>query len=257
MHRCYDVADAFDAAARNLGRVRSDLRLDETARAFLWLVEHDEEGSSERIREALDTGDRWRMVGSWGPDLLLREPGGSELTLVRGRQIRTAEDLEVLVVGRTSRIPSGMSLDESVDAGLGDDTLVMIPWGFGKWTGKRGRLVMRAYERYRDDGLLLADTGARAGYRGSLEPFHAAERDGSPILAGSDPFPFPDQVGSIGRTGFVVDDLADDAWPGLLRAIRSLEGQPRRFGSPRGILDFLSLQGRMQLRKRLRGHGDR
>jgi hypothetical protein len=255
LHRCFDIADALDVAANNFRDARSHLGLDETAPAVAWLVEHDEEGASDRLMATLASEERWQLLRAEGPVLHLRQlQDGERLTLIRGQQVRTGEDLEILVVGGDSHTPSGLTLMESIEASLGPQSLVMIPWGFGKWTGSRGRLVMQAYEQYADQGLRLADTGAHTRLRRALPAFGQAQRDETPIMAGSDPFPFPGQHRSIGRTGFVLESVPSEmTWPDVLLAIRSLRGQPRRFGSPWGLFEFVSLQGRMQLRKRLGG----
>ena len=255
LHRCFDIADALDSAARNFHRARSTLDLPGSAPAFLWLVEHDDEGASDRLKEELESRERWKQIRSDVSSIRIRRCLDDEdLTVILGQQIRTSEDLEILAVGGGTHLPPGLTLRDSIEASLAPDTLVMIPWGFGKWTGSRGRLVMEVYEEYLDRGLRLADTSAHSRFRPALPAFRRAVVDETPILAGGDPFPFPGQQGCIGRTGFLIENIPSEAtWPDLLKAIRSLRGQPRRFGPHRGLLEFVYLQGRMQLRKRLGG----
>jgi len=258
IHECYEIESAFDSAAHNSGRIRSAMRYPDSVPSILWLVDQgDGAGIEPRLLSAGGAG-HWRLEPLDGPTMGLRHAGtGDRLTVVFGRQIRTAEDLEVLVVGTRAPAVSSLPLQETVEFWVEEDVLVMLPWGFGKWTGSRGRTIVRAYERFSPQGLRLADTGAHSRYRRVPPVFARSLADGYPILAGSDPFPFPDQVGAIGRTGFVLDHVpAEPDWSDLLTAVRSLKGQPTRFGGPLGSREFVSLQAKMQFRKRLGGRGD-
>lgn len=257
LHACFDIDTAFDVAKRNLDSVRSKLHLPAATSDVLWLAELRDERATDRLRASLAHGGRWQPDVSDGAIMRLQHSEhGHKLTVVFGRQIRTAENLEILVVGTMEQTPSGRPLEETVEASLDQDALVMIPWGFGKWTGARGRTVARAYERFSAQGVRLADTGAHSRFRGDPGVFVRSIADENPILSGSDPFPFPDQIRAIGRTGFVLTDIpADFGWPDMLSAVASLKGQPRRFGRSFRTTEFARLQVKMQLRKRFGGGG--
>ena len=253
-HACHPLDDALDAAARNAARTGGSPEI------VLWLVEARGEGSLERIRS--HEGGRWRRIRrdevTWE---MRREPDG-RILIVAGRQLTTAEDLEVLLVGTGAAPAEGRSLPATVEPWLGGDALVMLPWGFGKWTRSRGRVVERAYDDYAAAGLRLADTGLRTAWMPRPGLFARSERDRRPVLTGSDPFPFPERIDAIGGTGMMLgedgapDDgggLSDVAWPALRRRLADLETPVERFGGGLSTPDFISLQARIQVRKRLRG----
>ncbi len=244
---------ALDAAVHNLDRVRSSLGMASGTPDVLWLVEDLHERGAERLLALAEHGGRWQITGLEDVCLrLARTEDGRGVTVILGRQIRTAEDLEVLIVGTTEPIESQRPLEETVESGLERKALVMLPWGFGKWSGSRGRAVTRAYNRYARYGLRLADTGARAGFLRSPPAFAGSVADGRPVLAGSDPFPFPDQIGAIGSHGFVLNGVpADPDWADLHRAVAVLDEQPRRFGRSLGGTEFIRLQWKIQMLKRL------
>jgi len=252
LHACYGIHEALDAAARNLDDVRSRLRLPSETTGILWLVEHRDEGATDRLLAATGRGALWQADASDGAILNVQHADhGTRLTVVFGRQIRTAEDLEVLVVGTTESSPSDRPLEETVESWIEQDVLVMLPWGFGKWTGARGRTVARAYQKYSAQGLRLADTRAHSRFRRLPDAFARSIADGHPVLSGSDPFPFADQIHAIGRCGFVLENMpATIGWSDLRDAVSSLKAQPPRFGHPMEITEFARLQGKMQLRKR-------
>lgn len=252
LHACYGILEALDAAARNLDDVRSRLRLSGETSGILWLVEHRDEGASDRLLAATGRDAVWQADESDGAILRLQHVDqGNRLTVVFGRQIRTAEDLEVLVVGTMESTPSDRPLEETVESWMEQDVLVMLPWGFGKWTGVRGKTIARAYEKYSAQGLRLADTRAHSRIRHRPDAFARSIAAGNPVLCGSDPFPFADQVQAIGRYGFVLENIpATFVWSDLRDAVGSLQKQPLRFGRPMRITEFARLQGKMQLRKR-------
>ena len=185
---------------------------------------------------------------------ITRSSDGRRITAIRGRQVRTAEDLEVLAVGSEQHINGNRPLTDTIEACMEQEALVMLPWGFGKWTGSRGRAIIAAFEHYSARGLRLADTGARTRFLPASPVLARSIAAGLPVFVGSDPFPFADQVSTIGRHGFVLDGVGFGAgWEDLHRVIRALEGQPRRFGRLFGAVEFATLQGKMQVRKRLGG----
>ncbi len=249
LHGCFELDGALDAAAENLGKARERLDLPSETPLFLWLVEAGERGAERLLEKARGS---WSVVESSGVSLrLARSSDGHRITAIRGNQVRTAEDLEVLAVGSREHVAGDLPLAATIEACLDQEALVMLPWGFGKWTGSRARAVSKAFERYSPRGLRLADTGARTRLLATPPLLARSSAAGLPVFAGSDPFPFANQVSKIGKHGFVLEGVGSGAgWEDLHRIIRTVEGQPHRFGRPLGSIEFARLQGKMQVRKR-------
>lgn len=244
LHARHSIDAALDAAHDRFAR--------QDGPGTLWLVESAGEGAAERLRDL----DRGRSA--WGLDEVsdvtwrLRRSDDASLTLIRGRQVATVEGLEVLIVGTAARIPDGSPLLKIVESWLDREVLVMIPWGFGKWTGRRGRRVADALDEFAGAGLRLSDTAARPEGMPTPRLLARQASAGRLVPLGSDPFPFPGRHRDVGRFGFVVPDLEDDAdWPAMLQAVRTLDDTASSFGSRVGPVEFATLQLRMQLRKRL------
>ena len=72
-------------------------------------------------------------------------------------------------------------------------------------------------------------------------------------LAGTDPLPFPRQVGRVGRYGSLLPYTVDPDRPGtsLVRCLRQLTADPPVYGDLERIASFVVNQSRMQLRKRM------
>lgn len=256
-HRCLSVADALDAAVANLGRRRSGARGPTpppagTPAGVLWLVEARGERASERLRNVGERTGRWRIEELDEATWQFHRDDGARVTVIRGRQVRTEEDLEVLLVGAPEAAVEGRPLREVVETWIERPVLVLLPWGFGKWWGRRGRLVAETYAAFAGAGLRLADTGVRPAWLAEPAIFGRSTDDGRPVFTGSDPFPFPDRAGTLGSAGFVAPGVSADArWAEMREALRDLQAPLRRFGQPIGTRQFLGLQVRVQARKRL------
>ena len=248
LRRCIPLEVALDAAVDNLRRAGAEPAQGEPAGA-LWLVEAAGEASLARFAD-LGSG-RWRRRALGPASWEVARQDGANLLVVAGHQVVTAEDLEVLVVGTTERPADGETIDATIEPWLDGETLVMLPWGLGKWSGARGRVVARCLSDYGTRGLRLADTAARPIW---LRPPSILRREaeaGREVFHGSDPFPFPEAAGAVGSAGFVLEGLDGLDWPAMHHAVRCAGPLPR-FGDPMGTLPFLRLQARMQLRKRTR-----
>ena len=250
LHRSHSIESALDAAIVNFRHSHCGRTEEDPRRAALWLVETPAEDASTRLRgpEAGHWSVDERDAVTWE----LRRPDGARLTLVRGRQVSTVEGLEVLLVGTADPVPEGRSIAETIEPYLARRVLVMLPWGFGKWTGRRGRAVARAYEAYAASGVRLADIGVRPRWLPAPGLFRRSMSDGRPVFVGSDPFPFRDTADRIGSAGFVARDLPrDSGWQQMYATLRESRGPLERFGRPVGTWTFLGLQVRMQRRKYL------
>jgi hypothetical protein len=169
-----------------------------------------------------------------------------------GRQVVTVEDLELLALNcRMEVADRGYRLGELIDRVREAGGTPVVPWGFGKWSGGRGRVVRELLETRQD--FLLADNGNRL--RGTAEPLLLGEgrRRGMSILAGSDPLPFKAQAGRVGSYGVQATvDLGRDGAAAAFRRMTNPPGQWTTYGELASLGEFLSSQIKMQLKKRLR-----
>lgn len=129
--------------------------------------------------------------------------GRSTLILVAGRQIVTSERLEVLALGIDRIYPDGQPLEQVLSDVRREGALPVIPWGFGKWFGKRGRCLAEFLaSTERSQTFCLGDNGGRPVFWGEPQLFQVARGKNIRILRGSDPLPFPYEVERVGSFGF-------------------------------------------------------
>jgi hypothetical protein len=255
-HACFDPDVFLTSAHGNFREAAAKFGLDGGFSAHLLLTEsadaHWFDSLAERVTAGTKTAETW-VAGATDDarELRLVHNDGSTLSVVAGRQIVTTEGIEVLALGLVSAVPDGYPVSETLRRVTDLGAIPVIPWGFGKWLGRRGERVRELVDGATPSHLFLGDNSGRLA--GSAEPplFELARRKGLAILPGTDPFPFRDQARRVGRMGFVVkssDDLSD--WRRLREAILA-QRYLQPYGSLERPLSFVGNQVAMQLRKRL------
>jgi hypothetical protein len=194
-------------------------------------------------------GDGWSLQATAEAiSLNLVKTTGERVLLVRGRQIVTAENLEVLALFAPVTPPDGLPLQEVIELLWRAGALPVVPWGFGKWWLARGRIVDNLISETDPKKLFLGDTGCRAQMGPEPQLFATARRCGIRILQGSDPLPLPGHQRRAGSYGFLVDAALARSEPAsaLKQAINEPATDLRAYGRRRSLAGFLRDQVAMQ-----------
>jgi hypothetical protein len=252
LHPSFDVGRWLSAAADAFGAAATELALAPPLTGILLLADHCGAEGFARLLHTVPAGWQLRRTGC-GLALHSVDQQGRRMMIVAGAQIRTAERLEVLGLLTSADIPDGLELEAAVQCVLDAGGVPVVPWGFGKWTLRRGTLLRAALKRA-EPRFLLGDNGGRLRLR-TPRLFQEAARCGIPVLPGSDPLPFPDHQDRAGSSGFVAPlASADDGLVAELREwLLALRSQPLTWGRGRAPHAFVHDQIRMQLRRRGRG----
>lgn len=136
-----------------------------------------------------------------------------EMIVVAGRQLVTAEGLELLALVTPDKFPDGMSLDVAVDKVTGSGGVAVCPWGAGKWLGGRGK-VLQQFCQKSSTGFFLGDSGGRP----SIWPrskFCSRAPFNSKLVSGSDPLPLNGQENVAGSFGGIIRDVCVNDEPAL------------------------------------------
>jgi hypothetical protein len=139
------------------------------------------------IANGLPAGVRGEVCGD-GVSVRVSVGTLPELVLVPGRQLVTTDGLEVLALCADLESPARMGFEETVAWATGQGALVVIPWGFGKWTGRRGSLVERLLLDAAG-GVLVGDSTMRPNGCPGGRLLEEAAASGCRVLAGSDALP--------------------------------------------------------------------
>lgn len=264
IHPCFDLSRFMDTAFANLQRealkhARGDdftgmLLLTESA-GVNWFAELTNWAGCRREIPSR-TGDNWclQQTGE-SVSLQIARPGQPGFFLIAGRQVVTRESLEVLAFPCNDRYRDGAGLKEIVGAVNRDRCIPVVPWGFGKWTGHRGKVLASRLENaegpYR---FFLGDNGGRIGCGSPPQHFQMARQRRIRIIPGSDPLPFAAEAGRAGSFGFWTEAVVSRDLPA--RDLKRLLLDPKTSIQPYGKLEsplrFIRNQVAMQVVKRRR-----
>ncbi len=227
IYHCFDLAALLGAAHQNFanhlhrieirqgkdGFFTGILMLAETSGAHWYqqLAEYAREGKRIKDHDSLE----WRFVLPPEDDcsLLAQSSRGESLVLVAGRQIATAEGLEVLALATTTMFSDGQSLKHTLRAVHQADAIAVIPWGAAKWLGERGAVLTQLLRRPPETPFFFGDNGGRPRFWRNPSHFKKAEAVGIRILPGTDPLPLQSEVSRVGSFGFIINKSVSMSQP--------------------------------------------
>jgi len=257
IHDCFDISDFLDHAYDNF-RLEAELYA-ETDRFNCAILLTESFGTNwfNALRQSESSSDdyswkNWRITtNDEAESLTATSRSGQELSVVAGRQIVTAENLEILAIGLDAVIDDGLPIDEVIRKVQASDALCVLPWGFGKWIGRRGQIVRDVLSSDLGSSFFIGDNAGRLALWPEPVEFKTAARRNVRILPGSDPLPYKSQVSSVGRFGLVLDRGIDISRPfrELRRLLLDEDSILQPYGSLERLLPFIRYQIGMQLRK--------
>ena len=252
-HGCFAQAAFLDDAAA--GFTAAARRLDIAGPAIGWLLFAEMYG--DHYFDGLRTGRiepaGWTLATTLeDTSLMARRQDGQTMVLVAGRQLNTEEGLEVLALGSSTALADGEDLATTVERVRAHGAVAVLPWGFGKWWGRRGQALTRYLETLEQPGVFLGDNAGRPALLPPPPQFAQGAGRGLFVLPGSDPLPLSAGAAGVARYGLVIEGAVDADRPaaGLLRLLAGLRQQPATFGRRDGIAACLGKQLAMQWQKR-------
>jgi hypothetical protein len=140
------------------------------------------------------------------PDAVsIHRDGKLVLYLIAGRQVVTAERIEVLSLASRLNIAEGLPADETVRSILNAKGVPVLSWAPGKWFFERGNVVRRLINRFKPGEVLIGDTSLRPMLWATPWLMHEAGKRGLKILAGSDPLPFAGEEKYMGTYATIME----------------------------------------------------
>ena len=218
------------------------------------------QANAEHVFETLQASPRardWTMnVADAEAETLIARRGRDAIAVVCGRQLRTAEGLEVLALGTRAHYRDGLPLADAIESVQASGAIAVLPWGFGKWFGPRGRQIESAFVDGATQQLFAGDNGGRLKALQRPRLIREAEARGLRVLPGSDPFPFAADHRRVGAFGFMANvELSVSApWRALRAWLLGRNHSPVPYGQACGPFRFAVNQLGIQLYRRLNRH---
>ena len=263
LHSCFDVITSLNRAQDNFNRVALQLQSENQYTGALFLTEGEHEKSFSRLqsffeqKRATDSDIRseWRVhYTEESITMFLRKADHPALLVVAGRQIVSQENLELLAIGTRYEFEEKAPLKTLIEQTVSVGAIPIIPWGFGKWTGQRGKFVQTLLEDPSLPPFFLGDSGNRPGFIPKSPLFNEAASRGILNVPGSDPLPFSHDETRLGSFGFVLDEPLGTKTPGkdLITLLKKQPAPLPLFGRGESLLRFVQNQIGMQLRKKIK-----
>ncbi len=246
LHDCFDLSQFLDAASANFQQQSDRLGLDQPAigilllaevkgvNAFAQLVEQQ-----QQLNQQLST---WEITPTHEAiSLRLTHTSGQTLLIMAGRQVVTQEGIEVLALMTEGMLEDGLSLEKTLAGAIALNSLPVLPWGVGKWLGKRGQLVQAGLEAS-PNTLFAGDNGGRPSFW-PLPDFCKRQ------LPGTDPLPLSYEVKRPGSFGFATQAVLDWDKPGesLKQVLSSSKPDIDTYGRAQSPWHFLKNQSLLRL----------
>ena len=192
IYPCYDLQLLFDSAFRNFSALGAGV---ETVKVLMLTERWDCNAFEGLSRDRQAVGGGFSVDKTADSDaLLVRNSNGQEIVLVAGRQLVTAERLEVLLLGRQL-----LPISEAIVQGAALGAVPVLNWSLGKWWFKRGEAISQLLEQLSPEAVLLGDVLARPKGLPLPKQFARGGGRGFRFVAGSDPLPVAGEEKLVAR----------------------------------------------------------
>lgn len=256
----FDLDSFLQGAHRNFQRASNQITGSPRYRACMCILDTEHERSFERIRAILESNDKrlrdkgfkMQIETDEVTSLYISAPAQGGLVLIAGTQVRTVENLEVLAIGTKEDVPSRLDLADTIDHIRAHGAIAVVPWGFGKWLGRRHAIVEQLIQNASPPNFFVADTGNRPIFWPTPDLLETAAKKGIRNLPGSDPLPFSSNTRRAGSYGFVLQPRTfsmETPTHSLIEAVQDPQCAITPYGQRQGLLDCIRNQTAMQLRK--------
>lgn len=256
LYPVYDLPAAVHCGVQNL-RNQAEKFNSEVISVWL-LVERSDANFFEQIYRDPGQFSREGLKFDRGKDdvtITVARDGAVILYLFAGRQLVTSEGLEVLSLVSNLNIPDRQqSMDQVIQAVKHSGGIPALNWAPGKWFFQRGQVVARQIATRSIDEIFIGETTLRHTLWPAPKLIQKARKKGFPIIAGSDPLPFPGEERGIGSYGFLIEGEFDPEQPS--RSLRNLIDHQRKsiriIGKRNNVFTFARRQFKIMMEKRSR-----
>jgi hypothetical protein len=179
IYPCYDVHQAFDCALRNLAALETKLGVKASKAICI----------------------------TQGREPAVKLPEIENLFVFHGFQIITEEKLEVLALLASERVADGKSLAQTIKLIREDGGIAVLPWSFGKWWFKRGKILRAYLDSEASGNIMLGDIPLRSCNKELVIANYKK------TVAGTDPLPISGEEKKIGSFATLIEGALDDKDP--------------------------------------------
>jgi hypothetical protein len=256
IHDCFNINNFMHSALQNFVKYRKKTGADENSFNALLLTETARADYFSKLYQLESINDNQNgslTIQRTDEDcsLLIKFSNRQHLILIAGRQIVTAERLEVLALCTNKKFKDGEPIVDVIEKVQKADALAVVPWGFGKWIGKRSMVMDSLLDKINEQSFFLGDNSGRLMLTPEPRYFIKARNKGIQILPGTDPLPFASEFRRPGSFGFYIPGELSDKRPAseLKKLLRNAAISITPYGRLETPLRFIKNQLAMQIVK--------
>jgi hypothetical protein len=257
IYECFELETFFNSAFVNFRSQAQKFGHADNFTGILLLAETSKDNWFRHLSDCADgkglpgkkSAGAWKFHRLIEPESLYAQSAENyKVILVAGRQVITAEGLELLILQTTSSFNDGTPIRELIEVAIHEGALPVIPWGFGKWLGRRGKILKNLMRTAGHADFFLGDNGGRPRFWPQPKFFKIGPKRGVRILPGSDPLPLANEYQRVGRFGLMIPEELSRETPS--KGLRHILSRPDTDFSPFGNLQqpFRFLQNQILLR---------
>jgi len=220
IYDCFELDIMLDAALLNFSKAANYIGLENTVTGVLLLAETRSYNWFQHARDIcikkqplLAEEKGWEIQLTPDSTALLAKqdkdrPGDKndsynmQIYIIAGRQIITAEGLELLALATDHVFEDGLPVSSALAVARASGAIPVFPWAVGKWLGERGKILSALLSRDSPADLCLGDNSGRPVFWRNPLHFKQACALNMHVLPGTDPLPFASEAMRVGSFGF-------------------------------------------------------
>jgi len=267
IYDCFELNILLDAALHNFNKAAFNIGLEGTVtrvllltetRSYNWFLRAQDKCikkqsllASEKGWEIQLTPDSTVLLAKQNKDSRGDEKHSNDIQIyiIAGRQIVTAEGLELLALATHLSFEDGLPVSSALVAARASGAIPVFPWAVGKWLGKRGKILSTLLSRESPADLCLGDNSGRPVFWPNPLHFRQARALNMHVLPGTDPLPFASEAMRVGSFGFSMRGQLSKVQPAtdLKRLLRAKETRLLAYGRLEKPWRFFANQIRLRM----------
>ncbi len=255
-HDCFDLGLFLEYTRNNFLRKAQDLGYAKEIAKVICFTESEGVDYFNKLKNYAVSNTKiknWKFsLTENSNSIKINSDDNDTIIVFAGRQIVTSEKLEVLAIGLEEKINDGLPVNEVIEKVNDLNKIPVLPWGAGKWTGVRGKIIEKIILSAHNGDVFLGDNGNRPVFWSEPGLIELGRSKQIFNLPGSDPLPVKSGMKNAGKSGFILDGKLNLIKPfdDFLSKVKILNKQPKTFISLESPLMFLKNQIFMQIYKR-------
>ncbi|NET23689.1 MAG: hypothetical protein F6K07_32310 [Okeania sp. SIO1H5] len=240
---------ALDVAAKNFQKAQRG----SIPHGSLFLSQLPQQSNFESWKSKNEKAFGWKLQELSEPTSVEFQKEDRRIRVISGYQVVTKEKLEVLGQGIMDCPKPGQSVEGTIQEIHDLGGIAVLPWGVGKWLGKRAAIIKRAIRNFSHTRqVFVGDNGGRPWFWKNTSLREASSILRQPILPGTDSLPILRDETRIGAFGGIVNiDLFSSTAPMKLFLEQTKKNGLRimPYGNPATLQTFVSSQFKLRFQK--------